>query len=320
MKHLLLKTPAVMLAILLTASILTSCKKEENEDITSSDFTQSNMSSEVSSQAQSQEIPSSSEVSSQDEVSSEENVPVIATPIDGTTIDLSSLEQYENEKKGWGQGKQVDEDNRPISCNQYQDKYGEYGGLFIMPKEEKVMYLTFDEGYENGYTTKILDALKEKDCQAVFFVTMPYVKQNPDLIQRMIDEGHAIGNHSVNHKSMPTLEEETAIQEIADLHNYMVENYNYHMTLFRPPMGEWSTRSLVIAKELGYQSIFWSYAYLDYDVNNQMGVEKAFPRVAAAAHNGAIYLLHAVSKDNADMMSDLIDSFREQGYRLELLQ
>ena len=118
---------------------------------------------------------------------------------------------------------------------------------------------------------------------------------------------------------MPTLSAEEAVTEITDLHNYMLEEYQYTMTLFRPPMGEWSTRTAVIAKRLGYQTVLWSFAYKDYDVDAQMGVEKAFPRVTGAAHPGAVYLLHAVSKDNTEMLGNVIDHLREQGYSLEKL-
>lgn len=256
------------------------------------------------------------ESSSLSSASSDEAAPTGAA-VDISDFDLSGLDKLENEKKGWGQGVQVDSRNRPISCDSYQTKYGQYGAVFIMPDTSKTMYLTFDEGYENGYTAKILDTLKAKKCSAVFFVTMPYVKQNPELVRRMIDEGHIVGNHSVNHKSMPTLSTEEAAQEIIGLHNYVKENFGYEMTLFRPPMGEWSTRTLEIANRLHYKTILWSYAYLDYDVNNQMGVDKAFPKVTGAAHNGAVYLLHAVSKDNAQMLGDVIDAFRADGYTLK---
>ena len=256
------------------------------------------------------------ESSSLSSASSDEAAPTGAA-VDISDFDLSGLDKLENEKKGWGQGVQVDSRNRPISCDSYQTKYGQYGAVFIMPDTSKTMYLTFDEGYENGYTAKILDTLKEKKCSAVFFVTMPYVKQNSELVRRMIDEGHIVGNHSVNHKSMPTLSTEEAAQEIIGLHNYVKENFGYEMTLFRQPMGEWSTRTLEIANRLHYKTILWSYAYLDYDVNNQMGVDKAFPKVTGAAHNGAVYLLHAVSKDNAQMLGDVIDAFRADGYTLK---
>ena len=256
------------------------------------------------------------ESSSLSSASSDEAAPTGAA-VDISDFDLSGLDKLENEKKGWGQGVQVDSRNRPISCDSYQTKYGQYGAVFIMPDTSKTMYLTFDEGYENGYTAKILDTLKAKKCSAVFFVTMPYVKQNPDLVRRMIDEGHIVGNHSVNHKSMPTLSTETAAQEIIGLHNYVKENFGYEMTLFRPPRGDWSTRTLEIANRLHYKTILWSYAYLDYDVNNQMGVDKAFPKVTGSAHNGSVYLLHAVSKDNAEMLGDVIDAFRADGYTLK---
>ena len=173
--------------------------------------------------------------------------------------------------------------------------------------------------FPGAFCFEILDTLKEKQCSAVFFVTMPYVQQNPDLIRRMIDEGHVVGNHSVQHKSMPTLSMEEAAKEIIDLHNYVLETFGYEMTLFRPPMGEWSSRTMELANRLGYKTVLWSFAYLDYDTNNQMGVEKALPKVTGAAHNGAVYLLHAVSKDNAEMLGDVIESFRKSGYTLKKL-
>lgn len=304
--------------------LLSSCGKSKNtnKDSESSEAHSSeNASSEV---VRPSEPPSSQAIISEPE-SSEPIEPAVASLINVEEIVITDVSELENEKKGWGQGHPVDENNRPLTCDQYQPKYGEYGGLFIMPLSEegdtegKKMYLTFDEGYENGYTTVILDALKEKECPAVFFVTLSYAKKNPELIKRMVDEGHVVGNHSVNHKSTPTLSVAEQVKEIVDLHNYMVENYNYQMTLFRPPMGEWSTQSLEIARQIGYKSVFWSYAYLDYDVNKQMGVDAAFPKVTGAAHDGAIYLLHAVSKDNAEMLPDVIDNFRENGYSLEAL-
>lgn len=305
------------IAILVAAVILVGgCSKKKDPGEDSSSNPSSSPSSMPSSEAS---MPSSEPQSSSEDVTETTANPEIVCPILPADVDTSGFGDYENEKKGWGQGRQMNDQNRPITCDSYQPKYGDLGALFIMPADEKKMHLTFDNGYENGYTTPILDALKEKDCKVVFFVTMDYVKKNPELIQRMIDEGHAIGNHTVKHKSMPTISAEEVVEEITGLHNYMVENYNYRMTLLRPPMGEFSSRTLAIAQSLGYKSVLWSYAYLDYDVDKQMGVEAAFPKVTAAAHNGAIYLLHAVSKDNAEMMPDLIDNFRENGYSLELL-
>lgn len=316
-----MKRQAILVLIMATLLVFSACGNKNKDKDSNTDNPSSVTSSDTVSKPN-DPFPNTSEpeASLPTTSSEDEATPTVGVPIDVDGVILNDVSELESEKKGWGQGKQVDEENRPITCNQYQVKYAEYDALFIMPKEEKKMYLTFDEGYENGYTEKILDTLKEKDCPAVFFVTMPYAKGNPELIKRMIDEGHVVGNHSVHHKSTPTLTVEEQVKEIVELHNYMVENYSYQMSLFRPPMGEWSTQSLSVTKQLGYKTVFWSYAYVDWDPEAQMGVDKAFPKVTEAAHNGAIYLLHAVSKDNTEMLGDVIENFRTAGYSLEKLE
>ncbi|HCB90999.1 MAG TPA: polysaccharide deacetylase [Ruminococcaceae bacterium] len=231
----------------------------------------------------------------------------------GSSVSLAKLENLDNAKQGWGQGKQVDQNNRPISCAQFQNKYGKYGALFIKENTKKI-YLTFDEGYENGYTSKILDSLKEKKVPAVFFVTYDYAKRNPGLVQRMINEGHVVGNHSYTHPSMPTLSLSKASGEITKMHEYVKDNFNYTMTLFRPPMGEFSERTLALAQSLGYKSVFWSFAYADWDPKKQIGADKAYKKIVGGLHGGAIYLLHAVSKDNAAVLGSFIDEAKKQGY------
>ena len=230
--------------------------------------------------------------------------------------DLSTLN---NEKLGWGQGVQLDEKNRPYGSLNYQEKYGIYDAYFI-GEEEPVIYLTFDEGYENGHTASILDTLKEKNVKAIFFVTLDYIKAEPELIQRMIDEGHVVGNHSDKHPSFPDVSVERCEQEITNVHNYMLEQYDYEMTLFRAPAGEFSERVLAQVQSLGYKSIFWSYAYKDWEVDNQIGTQQAYEKVTGALHPGAIYLLHAVSSDNDAILGDFIDYAREQGYTFELFE
>lgn len=231
---------------------------------------------------------------------------------------LINLENLDNTKQGWGQGTQVDSDKRPVSCTQFQNKYGKYSAVFIKDNTKKI-YLTFDEGYENGYTSKILDSLKEKKVPAVFFVTYDYAKRNHDLVQRMIDEGHVVGNHSYTHPSMPTLSLSKASDEITKMHSYVKENFNYTMTLFRPPMGEFSERTLALAQSLKYKSVFWSFAYVDWNPQKQMGADKAYKKVVGGLHNGAVYLLHAVSKDNAEILGSFIDEAKKEGYEFARL-
>lgn len=231
----------------------------------------------------------------------------------------AELEAMDTTKNAYGQGIHVDDKNRPYGATNAQKKYGQYDAFFIMPEDGNI-YLTFDEGYENGYTSKILDVLKQKEVKSVFFVTMDYCKKNPDLVRRMIDEGHTVGNHSVKHKSMPTLDIDTMIQEVMGLHDYVLQNFGYEMHLFRPPMGEYSQQSLAVLQNLGYKTVNWSFAYYDYDPADQMAPEKAYNKVVNAAHSGGIYLLHAVSETNTEILGDVIDSLRDQDYHLECFQ
>ena len=145
---------------------------------------------------------------------------------------------------------------------------------------------------------------------------MPYAEKNPELIDRMIKEGHIVGNHSVKHKSFPTISVEEGEEEVKGLHDYMKEHYNYEMNLFRFPCGEFSERSLDLLNKLGYKSIFWSYAYADWDPQKQMEPDVAKEKLLTEAHNGAIYLLHAVSKTNSQILGDVIDQLRNDGYNI----
>jgi peptidoglycan-N-acetylmuramic acid deacetylase len=182
--------------------------------------------------------------------------------------DFSGISALDGEKKGWGPGGPTDKQGRPDGATVYQDRYGKYDAYFIAPNSSKV-YLTFDEGYENGYTTPILDTLKEKNVKAVFFITMAYAKSEPELVKRMIDEGHVIGNHSTKHLSFPTMPLVEAAQDVLKLHDYVKANFGYEMTLFRPPMGEFSEQTLALLQMIGYKSIFWSFAYRDWLVDDQ---------------------------------------------------
>ena len=229
--------------------------------------------------------------------------------------------KYSNESQGWGQGVNFNSKNQPEGSLSYQKKYGSYDAHFIgSDTDDKVIWMTLDEGYENGYTSRILDVLKEKNCQAVFFITGPYAEQNPDLIRRMINEGHVIGNHSWSHpsKGMPSLSVEDQIADITRLHDYVKEHYNYDMTLFRNPAGIFSERSLSVTRSLGYDSMFWSFAYADWDPDKQPDPQTALQKLVDRLHPGALYLLHAVSETNTEILGDFIDQARSQGYEFKL--
>lgn len=231
-------------------------------------------------------------------------------------INLSSLD---SKKICWGQGKNFDELNRPRDAVTSQQKYGNLGGFFIgLPEDananEKKIYLTFDEGYENGYTSKILDTLKQKKVKAVFFITGDYAKREGDLVQRMIDEGQVVGNHTWRHYSMPEKSLDTCREELSLLHDYVKENFGYEMNVMRPPKGEFSEQTLALASQMGYRTCLWSFAYKDWDANAPGDTTQSLNKLNERLHCGAVYLLHAVSPTNAAILGDFIDYARSQGY------
>lgn len=180
--------------------------------------------------------------------------------------------------------------------------------------DEKVLYLTFDCGYENGYTGKILDVLKDKNVPAAFFCTLPQMKDNHEIIARMINEGHIVGNHSVTHPDFSTLSASEIVDEIKGFDDYIRENFGYSALYFRYPQGKYSEKSMRAVNELGFKCVFWSLAYADWDLDNQKGAEFALDTVMSRIHPGAVILLHAVSPDNANALSDIIDTARSKGY------
>jgi len=231
-----------------------------------------------------------------------------------TRMELYALE---HENKGYGPGKTSGGVRAPYACSD-QETYGDFGANFIAP-DDGCIYLTFDCGYEyQNLTASILDTLKEKDVKAVFFITMSYAMKNPSLVQRMIDEGHTVGNHSNSHREMPELSIDEMVWEIMSLHEYVKTHFGYEMTLFRPPTGAFSTRSLAVVQSLGYKTVHWSFAYADWDTDDQPDKTAALERITSSHHSGAIYLLHAVSETNAAVLADAIDFFVAQGYELKL--
>ena len=193
------------------------------------------------------------------------------------------------------------------------------GGLYLDHSGAKNLYLTFDEGYENGFTAMILDILAEKKVPAAFFVTGPYLSGQTELIRRMIDDGHTVGNHTVNHLNLPKQPVRTVQTELRELNETCEELYGYTMTYMRPPEGEYSERVLAIAQDMGYKTIMWSMAYKDWDVNIQNGADYAYDNVMSYLHPGAVILLHAVSSDNASALGRIIDDARAEGYEFRSL-
>ena len=203
----------------------------------------------------------------------------------------------------------------PIA-NASQDFLAKYNAFFIGDTSEKNIYLTFDAGFENGNTEKILDALKKHNAPACFFLVGNYLETNPELVNRMVEEGHIVGNHTMHHPDMAAIgtkeaftEELTALEEL-----YKDVTGQDMLKIYRPPQGRYSQSNLEMAKELGYTTVFWSLAYVDWYENQQPTKEEAFNKLLPRIHDGAIVLLHSTSKTNGEIMDDLLSKWEEQGY------
>ena len=191
-----------------------------------------------------------------------------------------------------------------------------YDAYYVGEDTEKVIYLTFDCGYENGNTEPILDALKEHDVQATFFVVGHYLETAPDLVRRMVAEGHAVGNHTYHHLDMPTIsDQETFRKEMDDVADLFREVTGEELSLYyRPPQGKCNVENLKMAQEMGYQTIFWSLAYVDWDTDKQPSHEEAFDKLTTRVHPGAIVLLHNTSQTNGEILDELLTKWEEMGY------
>ncbi|MBQ8926650.1 MAG: polysaccharide deacetylase family protein [Oscillospiraceae bacterium] len=235
--------------------------------------------------------------------------------ITGILLALAMLSPLPAGAVGYGQGTQVDADNVPIGALEFDAQYGAYDAYATSPDRSRIL-LTFDQGYENGYTAQILDTLAEKHVTAIFFLTGDYAKREPALVRRMIDEGHVLGNHGMTHASLPTLSQEAAREELQSLHDYVIQTYGYTMQYFRCPCGEYDEETLKTAQSLGYRTVFWSGAHVDWLTDDQPAPQEALDKLTASAHGGEILLLHSVSSTNAQILGELIDRFREMGYQV----
>ncbi len=228
----------------------------------------------------------------------------------------TSAKELDSTLCGYGQGHEVNGENVPTGALRFNEEFSCYGAYAVTDSDSII--LTFDQGYENGYTEKILDTLKEKDVKAVFFLTGDYAKRNKELVERMIAEGHIIGNHGMAHASLPKLSDKEAEGEIMGLHRFVKDTYGYDMKYFRPPCGEYSQKALAGVQSCGYKTLLWSFAYCDWDPNDQPEPAEALTRVTGAAHKGAVYLLHSVSATNCEILPDVIDNLRAAGFEFGL--
>ena len=191
-----------------------------------------------------------------------------------------------------------------------------YDAAYLGDTGRKVLYLTFDAGYENGCTAKILDVLKKQEVPAAFFLVGNYIEKNADLVRRMVAEGHTVGNHTYHHRDMSQITDPEEFRKELTAVETLYQNItgSEMPKYYRPPQGVYSQENLENAKELGYKTVFWSLAYADWDNNSQPTAQQAFDKLLPRVHNGAVILLHATSKTNADILDRLLTKYQEMGY------
>ncbi len=324
------KLISILVILVCVCLVISACGKADNSSIPKVESNNVNTS----------ETPS--DTSSKEETSKPTSQPKSSAPVSNSmvtstvkpqliNVTVGSYEIYDalnsrglsTKKSGYGYG--VAQNGKPHSISVNNQKYFESlqntEALALDTKStDKVMYLTFDCGYEyKNLTANILDTLKEKQVKAAFFLTGDYVKKNATLVRRMIDEGHILGNHSWGHKSFPTISREKMANEIWQLEDYLKKNFDYSSPYFRFPSGEYSECALELVSSMGYKSIFWSAAYADWDTSNQPTKESAVNTVTSRYHGGAVILLHAVSQANADGLAEMIDIAHNQGYTFKTL-
>lgn len=303
-----------ILAFVLAACFLTGCKgstaqlteqKPEEEQVETGTLP-SAVGAEEKKPEEAGEIPEEPEKSEEPEKPEESSVPEKKTPPDGWELQLSS--------EDWGLG--FGEPGTQPTGNASAEDLAWYDAYFIGDDSEKVIYLTFDCGYENGNTEPILDALKKHDAKGTFFVVGHYLESAPDLVKRMVEEGHAVGNHTYHHLDMPTISDmETFRKEMDDVADKFKEITGEELApYYRPPQGKCNVDNLKKAQELGYCTIFWSLAHVDWNQDNQPGREESIQKLTSRIHPGAVVLLHNTSKTNGEILDELLTKWEEMGY------
>ena len=231
------------------------------------------------------------------------------------TVTISVFAGSALETGSWGLS--FRQEGMPPIGNAGKDQLARYDAAYIGNTDEKVLYLTFDAGYENGCTAQILDVLKANDVPAAFFLVGNYIEKNPDLVRRMVQEGHTVGNHTMHHYDMSKLSDKAAFsKELTGLEELYKQTVGAEMPkYYRPPQGIYSEENLKMAQELGYKTVFWSLAYVDWNNDSQPTAEQAFAKLLPRTHNGAVVLLHSTSKTNAQILNELLGKWKAEGYR-----
>ncbi len=307
----------VICAVLAVISLM-SHRQQEDVDISSQAGSATESMESVPSE-QSDSVEGQEPVNSQSPVESQEAVENIMDS-EGT----SSLEETASvilpQGKDWGLYF-LESGTRPRG-NETLEYLSEYNAYFCAEETDNVLYLTFDCGYEGGYTEAILDALKKHDVKATFFVVGHYLNSAPDLVKRMVEEGHIVGNHSYHHPDMTQMSDMEAFQkELVDVEAKYEELTGQKMAkYFRPPQGKYNDRSLQMAEDLGYATFFWSVAYADWNKNSQPSHNKAFETLSKRTHPGAIILLHNTSKTNGEILDEMLTKWEGMGYTFGTLE
>lgn len=217
----------------------------------------------------------------------------------------------------WGLSFQTE--GQPPVANASQEELSKLNGYYIGDTSKKVIYLTFDAGFENGYTEKILDVLKKHKVPATFFLVGNYIETSPEIVKRMVKEGHTVGNHTFTHPDMSSISDEKSFkEELTKLENLYKDTTGKEMLkIYRPPQGKYSEKNLKMAKSMGYTTVFWSLAYVDWYENNQPTSDEAFNKLIPRIHNGAIVLLHSTSKTNCEILDELLTKWEQLGYSFD---
>lgn len=241
-----------------------------------------------------------------------------AMAVDHFSAQPTAQQKLQFSEGNWGLSFQ--EEGQPPTANATFEELAKYNAYYAEDTKEKVLYLTFDAGYENGNMPAILDALKKHNAKAAFFIVGNYLKTSPDLVKQMLKEGHIVGNHSFHHPDMSQMDRAAFEKELQELESLYLETTGEPMKkYYRPPQGKYSENNLKIASDLGYKTFFWSLAYVDWNQDAQPSHEEAFDKLLKRVHPGAIVLLHSTSKTNGEIMDELLTKWEEMGYTFKSL-